>query len=129
MKGLIALFALSMILLPSHANAQQDGFGSIEGNVFDATTLKPLPNVSVLLQIKLDQQSDTTALSTTDSNGLFIDEIGAISNGQSATLTAFCKTKKGTVTSATFFYPVVRPTIYYRNFYLTLPRNIHACTR
>jgi hypothetical protein len=117
--------ALATISYPALAIAQSSE-ATLEGYVFDAKTLRPLPNA--VIQINFSIGATGSGITTTsDANGYYQIPLTTSPVYDSSSLIAFCSTKRGTASVATHFYDQIKAGIYERNFYLTLPRNQTHC--
>ncbi len=124
-----ALIAAASIVLSSSAGAQE--FVSLDAHVFDKSNLKPLENAIVELRYVNDSGSGQLSLSTvTDINGLATIITGSVptSFDMRAEIEVFCNTRKGLIRQTTRFIQLPQQrSVFERNFYLALPRNIHGC--
>jgi hypothetical protein len=105
----------------------------VDGYVFDANSLKPLPNVYVLFQEKIDETSSRNTFIATDVNG-FYSVSAQYSDSMppaailSHSLTATCSTTRGVIQNSIFLdSPLKTGVSYHRNFYLTLPKKATHC--
>ncbi len=119
--------ACAFATVPDMGYCQPVNVPVIEGHVFDRSTLKPLANVEVMVSATDGQSAVLTAGTTTDVNGFYTVPFTFGTEGQN-TLTASCATTRGVSSSLSYLYSPMRPEIFRRDIYLTLPRNKHSCS-
>jgi len=107
------------------AYAQTAGLIAIEGNVYDAKTGRPLPNVAVSLQ---GSAGYAVFAALTDVSGFFAMTAFPQQQDQSYELKAVCNTRKGSAETTQFMYsPLRSEQVYSRRIYLALPRGQSGC--
>ncbi len=117
----------SMALVPP---VEAQSSVSLDAYVFDKSNQKPLANAVVLLRYFTNPNDDTAFTSSTlsDANGLAALLGGQFTEQVRSEIEVICNTRRGLIRQTTPFYqgPPER-TVFQRNFYLALPRNIHEC--
>jgi hypothetical protein len=116
-----------LVGLAGVAWAQVDSQTAVEGYVFDASH-KPLANVIVTLRSASpnDPNLGVSVAVVTNANGFF-QLATAIDPASVNSLEADCKTSKAIVASTMPLYTPARPTVYRRDFFLTLPKRAKGC--
>lgn len=123
--SLVSLWAV--LLLPAMSHAQSDNFPAVEGYVFDKKTLKPLANAAVTMTTVEDGPATLLLSVLTDANGFYSMIVTVPWTGTSRSLTAECTTRRGIGSSTMSLYSTLQQTVYRRDLYVALPRNMTAC--
>jgi hypothetical protein len=101
---------------------------AIEGYVFDRNTLRPLSNVVVAFRHTIDNANGMeTIATTTDSNGFYSIPVNGMFEGVRSDVLAECILKRGVASSTIGVDAVLRPRVYQRNIYISLPRTDTRC--
>lgn len=121
-------FLVLFLIGASEAIAQVPTDFAIEGHVFNAKNGQPLPGVVVNYSATLPNGDGVGVATPTDDNGFYYIEYGLPPDGVTVEFFAVCRTKKrGDIRYDTRFYSVIRPEVYRRDFYITLPKGVSTC--
>jgi hypothetical protein len=127
MRIRIAASLAALILAPAAAVAQVDGQTAVEGYVFDVATKKPLANAIVTVKSSTPNTDGfSIAAQITNASGFFAIPTGIAPEAQTV-VTAECTTSRGVASSELPLYTPVRPIVYRRDFYLSLPKRAKGC--
>jgi hypothetical protein len=114
-------------ILCADATAQLSGETAVEGYAFDAGSLRPLANVTVIVQEMYPDGVVASYGTTTDGNGFYSAHFAAVAPLLNSFIQAFCSTRKGIVSSTISLYADLQAVTYQRNVYISLPSRQTAC--
>jgi hypothetical protein len=125
----LLMIAASLLMHTGVSFAQDVSAVAIEGHVFDAKTLRPLENATVIYAFTTvgGLGGDFTAI--TNSSGFYQIEFPPANQPlATAGITAICSTRRGAASASGTVYTSLRTEVYRRDLYVTLPRRMSKCT-
>lgn len=135
MSERVAALTAFLMFSISTAAAQPVNLGGIEGHVYDKRTLRPVSGATVQVvfgSLSIDGQASSGLQYFDNPSGFYNILFSTFQVGLPAAdsaVTAYCKLKNGkVVSSAVPFYTTPRnDSVYRRDIYLELPRNVTRC--